>query len=193
MGVIEMQLPKRTKYAVKDVMSDLKKIGPSPSIMEEIGSKLIYYEWTCCENLLSSDHPVTTNLRDLLDFMENGYEHQLVTGELWRVADTPQSAINAFLKGRSKEFLEYALDRSPEYIHDLLESAAEARKQEIKQYKKLEKNVRNEIKGDLKNSELWNKLRLLLWIIEDYKEATEAFKTAKSLGWTSEQSKLVAL
>ncbi|TFG33677.1 hypothetical protein EU527_07260 [Candidatus Thorarchaeota archaeon] len=188
-----MQLPKRTKYAVKDLMSDLKKISPTPSIMEEVGSKLIYYEWTCCENLLSSDHPVTTNLRDLLDFMENEYENQLVTGELWRVADTPQSAINNFLKGRSKEFLDYTLDRSPEYIHDLLMVVANARKQEIKQYKQLEKNVRREIKEDSENPELWNKLRLLLWITKNYKEAADAFKTAKSFGWTSEQSKLVAL
>lgn len=188
-----MQLPKRTKYAIKDVMNDLKKISPTPSIMEELGSKLIYYEWTCCEGLLSSDHPVTTNLRDLLDFMENEYEHQLVVGELWRVADTPQSAINTFLKGRSKEFLEYTLERSPDYIHDLLTAVANARKQEIKQYKQLEKNVRKEIKEDPKNPELWNKLRLLLWITEKYKEAAEAFKTAKSLGWTPEQSKLVAL
>lgn len=188
-----MQLPKRTKYAVKDVLNDLKKIGPSPSIMEEVGSKLIYYEWTCCENLLSSDHPVTTNLRDLLDFMENGYEHQLVSGELWRISDTPQAAINAFLKGRSKEFLEYTLDRSPEYIRELLLEVAGQRKHEVKQYKQLEKNVRKEIKDDSENSELWNKLRLILWITGKYKEATEAFKTAKNLGWNAEQSKLVAI
>ena len=188
-----MQLPKRKKYAVKDVLSDLKKIGPTPSVLEEVGSKLIYYEWTCCENLLSSDHPVTTNLRDLLDFMENDYEEQLVTGELWRVADTPQSAINGFLKGRSKEFLEYNLNRSPEYIHDLLQSVAKERTQEIKEYKKLEKKVRKETKDDPNNPELWNKLRLLLWIIEKYSESAEAFKTAKSLGWTKEQSKLVAI
>ncbi len=188
-----MELPKRKQYAIKDVMNDLKKIGPTPSIMEEMGSKLIYYEWSCCENLLSSDHPVTSNLRDLLDFMENIYELQLVTGELWRVADTPQSAINAFLKGRSKEFLEYKLERSPDYIYDLLLSAAKLRKDEISQYKNLEKNVRKEIKEDSENPELWNKLRLLLWITENYREATEAFKKAKDLGWSAEKSKLVAL
>jgi len=188
-----MVLSKRKQYAIKDVMNDLKKIGPSPNIMKEMGSKLIYYEWTCCENALSSDHPVTTNLRDLLDFMENTYEQQLVTGELWRMADTPQSAINEFLKGRSKEFLEYKLERPPDYIYDLLKSVEKSRKEEIKQYKKLEKNVRKEIKEDPKNPELWNKLRLLLWMTENYKEATEAFKKAKNFGWSVEKSKLVAL
>ena len=188
-----MTLPKRKQYAIKDVMNDLKKIGPTPSIMEEVGSKLIYYELTCCENLQSSDHPVTSDLRDLLDFMENIYEQQLVNGELWRVADTPQSAINEFLKGRSKEFLEYKLERSPDYVYDLLKSMVKSRKEEIKQYKQLEKNVRKEIKENSNNPELWNKLRLLLWITENYKEAAEAFKKAKELGWSVEKSKLVAL
>ncbi len=188
-----MRLTKRTEYAIKDVLNDLKKINPSPSIMHEVGSKLVYYEWTCADNLLSSDHPVTSNLRELLDFMENSFEHELVTGDLWRVADTPRSAINSFLKGRSKEFLDYTLERPPEYIYDLLQSLAKYRKEEIKQYKKLLKNVRKEIKEDSENAELWNKLRLLLWITENYKEAAEAFKTAKKLGWTAETSKLVAL
>ena len=98
-----VQLPKRTKYAVKDVLNDLKKIGPTPSILSKIGSQLIYYEWTCCRDLLSEDHPVTSNLYDLLQFMESDYEQLLVSGELWRVKDTPSAALNDFLKGRSKE------------------------------------------------------------------------------------------
>ncbi|MBE0525828.1 MAG: hypothetical protein IH631_02730, partial [Candidatus Thorarchaeota archaeon] len=99
------QLPKRTVYAVKDVLNDLKKIGPTPSILGRIGSELIYSEWMCCKDLLSDDHPVTSNLHDLLQYMENDYEQQLVSGELWRVSDTPQAALNDFLKGRSEEFL----------------------------------------------------------------------------------------
>ncbi|MBN2229484.1 MAG: hypothetical protein JW779_07790 [Candidatus Thorarchaeota archaeon] len=188
-----LQLPTRKKYAVKDVMNDLKKIGPTPSQLSEIGSKLIYYEWSCCENLLGDDHPVTVNLSDTLQFMEHGYEELLVTGELWRIKDTPQGAINDFLRGRPKEFLEYTLDRSADYIRGLLESVADERRDEIKQYKKMESAVKREIKESPKDPEVWNKLRLLLWIVGKYSEASEAFKTAKSLGWSKETSAIVAL
>jgi tetratricopeptide (TPR) repeat protein len=186
-------LPTRKKYAVKDIMTDLKKIGPSPSLLNEIGSKLIYYEWSCSEQLLGDDHPITVHLSETLDFMEHGFERKLLEGEIWRVKDTPQAAINEFLKGRPSEFLEYTLDRPVEYIRGLLESVAANRKEEIKQYKRMEKSVRQEIKEDPENPELWNKLRLLLWIVGKYSEASEAFKTAKSFGWSKEKSAIVAL
>jgi hypothetical protein len=188
-----LQLPARKKYAVKDVMNDLKKIGPSPSMLCEIGSKLVYYEWSCCEHLLGNDHPVTVHLGETLEFMEHGFERNLVKGELWRVKDTPQAAINDFLKGRPAEFLNYTLERPVEYIRGLLESIALARQEEIKYYKQMEAGVRQEIEADSKNPQLWNKLRLLLWIVGKYSEASEAFKTAKSLGWTKETSAIVAL
>jgi len=187
------QLPKRKKYAVKDVLNDLKKIGPSPSIMGKIGTQLIYYEWTCCRNLLSDDHPVTSNLHDLLQFMEHEYEQLLVTGELWRINDTPSAALNDFLKGRSKEFLEYPLDKPADHIRGLLETAAKNRKNEIKYFKKLVKLVKKEIKEDKENPSLWYKLRLVLWMAEKYPESSEAFKTARKLGWSPETSALVAL
>ena len=183
----------RKRYAVKDVMNDLKKIGPSPGLLCEIGSKLIYFEWSSCENLLGTDHPVTVHLREALDFMEHGYERLLVEGELWRIKDTPQTAINNFLKGRPTEFLDYPLDRPVEYIRSLLESVAAARQEEVKHYKQMEAGIRQEIEADSKNPQLWNKLRLLLWMIGDYNEASEAFKTAKSLGWSKEKSAIVAL
>lgn len=186
-------LPKRTKYTVKDILNDLKKIGPSPSILSKIGSQLIYYEWTCCRNLLSDDHPVTSNLHDLLQFMERDYEQLLVTGELWRIKDTPRAALNDFLKGRSKEFLDYTLEKPADKIRVLLETAAKNRKAELKQFKKLAKLVKNEIKEDKDNPDLWNKLRLVLWMAEDYTQSSEAFKTARELGWSPETSALVAL
>jgi tetratricopeptide (TPR) repeat protein len=186
-------LPTRKKYAVKDIMTDLKKIGPSPSLLNEIGSKLIYYEWSCSEQLLGDDHPITVHLSETLDFMEHGFERKLLEGEIWRVKDTPQAAINEFLKGRPSEFLEHTLDRPVEYIRGLLESVAANRKDEIKQYKRMEKSVRQEIKDDPENPELWNKLRLLLWMVGKYSEASEAFKTAKSFGWSKEKSAIVAL
>ncbi|MGY5860541.1 MAG: hypothetical protein RTU63_14315 [Candidatus Thorarchaeota archaeon] len=187
------QLPKRKKYAVKDVLNDLKKIGPSPNIMGKIGSQLIYYEWTCCRNLLSDDHPVTSNLHDLLQFMEKDYEQLLVSGELWRIKDTPQAALNDFLKGRSKEFLAYTLDKPADDIRGLLTTAAKNRKNEVKFYKNLAKLVKKEIKEDKENPHLWNKLRLVLWMAEKYPESSEAFKTAKKFGWTPETSVLVGI
>jgi hypothetical protein len=186
-------LPKRNKYTVKEVMNDLKKIGPTPSILSRIGSELIYYEWSCCRSLLSDDHPVTSNLQDLLQFMENEYEQLLVKGELWRVKDTPRFAINNFLRGRSKEFLEYELDRPADQIYELLKNADQNRRDELKNFRKLAKVVKKEIEDDEKNPELWNKLRLVLWIAEKYNESSEAFKTAQQLGWSPENSALVAI
>jgi len=192
-GEIMSQLPKRKKYAVKDVLNDLKKIGPSPTILSKIGSQLIYFEWTCCRNLLSDDHPVTSNLHDLLQFMENEYEQLLVTGELWRIKDTPQAALNDFLRGRSKEFLDYTLEKPADDIRGLLETAAKNRKNEVKFYKNLTKLVKKEIKEDKENPNLWNKLRLVLWMAEKYPESSEAMKTAKKFGWAPETSALVAI
>lgn len=188
-----VDLPMRTKYAVKDLLNDLKKIGPTPSVLSKVGAQLIYYEWTCCRNLLSDDHPVTSNLQDLLKFMEHDYEQLLVTGELWRMKDTPRAALNDFLKGRSKEFLDYTLDKPAEHIRSLLETVSKNRKDELKQFKKMVKLVNREIKADKKNPNLWNKLRLVLWMAEKYNESSEAFKTARDLGWSPETSALVAL
>ena len=162
-------------------------------MLKKIGSQLIYYEWTCCKDLLSDDHPVTSNLYDLLQFMERDYEQQVVTGELWRVKDTPQAAVNDFLKGRSKEFLDYTLDRPTDSIHELLKIVTNDRKAEVKHFRKLVKVVQKEIKDDKDNPNLWYKLRIVLWISEKYKESSEAFKTAKQLGWSLENSALVAL
>jgi uncharacterized protein HemY len=128
-----------------------------------------------------------------LDFMELGFEQNLVEGELHRVKDTPQAAINDFLKSRPDEFLNHTLERPVEYIRGLLESISAARQEEVKYYAQMEPVVRQEIEADSKNPELWNKLRLLLWITGKYNEASEAFKTATSLGWTKETSAIVAL
>jgi tetratricopeptide (TPR) repeat protein len=188
-----MKLPKREEYSVKDLMNDLKKIEPSPSVLSKIGTELIYYEWNCCGQALGADHPVTKHLEELLKFTQADYEAKLVQGELWRAKDTPRAALNDFLRERPQEFMNHTLDRPVEYIRGLLQSAASARKDEKKQYRKLEKAVRKEIKEDSENPELWNKLRLVLWIVGKYSESSEAFQTARKLGWSSEESALVAL
>ncbi|MFX1605434.1 MAG: hypothetical protein ACFFDD_05965 [Promethearchaeota archaeon] len=187
------KLPKRKLYTVKDLMNDLKKLDATPSVLYDVGSELVYRELEWCRKTLGDDHLVTENLQALMDFMQNDYEKQLVTGDLWRVKDTPKSAINAFLRDRPKEFLNHPIGILSEQIQDCLKKADESRRQEKKQYKKLEKRVRAEIKDDKKNPDLWNKLRVLLWILGKHNESSEAFKTAKELGWSVESSTLVAI
>jgi hypothetical protein len=190
---VAAKLTKRKQYTVKDLLNDLKKIEATPSVMYDVGSELVYRELDWCRKTLGDDHDVTANLQDLIHFMQKGYEEQLVTGELWRVKDTPKAVINAFTRDRPEEFLKYPVGILSDRIHEILRKAQTSRKLEIKQHKKMVKNIRKEIKDDKKNPNLWNKLRLVLWIVGKYNESSEAFKTAKQLGWTVESSTLVAL
>lgn len=187
------KLPKRKLYTVKDLMNDLKKIDATPSVLYGVGSELVYRELDWCRKTLGDDHPVTQNLVALMDFMQHDYESQLVTGELWKVKDTPKSAINAFMRDRPDEFQSHCIGILSEQIQEVLQNADKSRREEKKQYKKLEKRVRAELKADKKNPDLWNKLRVLLWILGKHNESSEAFKTAKELGWSIESSTLVAI
>jgi tetratricopeptide (TPR) repeat protein len=188
-----IKLPDRKKYTVKTLMTDLKKINPTPNILRRIGTEIIYYEWTSADRLLGSDHPVTVNFSELLEYTENGYEQELVQGKLWRIKDTPRSALNDFLTGRPKEFLSYILDRPTSYVKQVLESAIEESKTEMKQLKKYEKVVRQLIKQNPDAPDSWNRLRLVLWLMGKYREATKAYRKAKELGWDPTTSKLVAV
>jgi hypothetical protein len=174
-------------------MNDLKKLDATPSVLYDVGSELVYRELDWCRKTLGDDHLVTENLTDLMQFMQHDYENQLVTGQLWRAKDTPKSAINAFMRDKPEEFLEHSIGILSAQVQECLKNADESRRKEKKQYKKLEKRVRAEIKADKKNPNLWNKLRVLLWILGKHNESTEAFKTAKDLGWSEEASTLVAL
>ncbi|MHA1924797.1 MAG: tetratricopeptide repeat protein [Candidatus Thorarchaeota archaeon] len=192
-GKKSTKLTKRKKYSVKNLVTDLKKIGCTPRVLDNIGREILYFEWTQAQHLLGEDHPVTMHLESLLEFMQGGCEKQLVDGELWRAADTPQSALNSTMKGAPAEFLSYQFVRPPDYIHGVLESAKKERKMEMKTYKQIEKGVRREIKADPDNPDLWNKLRLILWLLGKHKESSVAFKKAKKLGWDSATSAFVAL
>jgi hypothetical protein len=174
-------------------MTDLKKISPTPQILRKIGTEIIYYEWTSADRLLGSDHPVTTNFSDLLEFTENGYEQQLVHGKLWRIKDTPRSALNSFLKGRPGEFLNYVLERPPSYVRQVLETAIEESRKELKQLEKYEKVVRQAIDQDSENPDSWNRLRLVLWLMGKHRGASKAYRKSKKLGWDPEKSKVVAV
>ena len=187
------KFPKRKYYTIKNLLTDLKKIDATPSVLYNVGSELVYRELDWCKKTLGDDHLITKNLTALMEFMQQDYEKQLVTGELWRVKDTPKSAINAFMQDLPDEFLNHPIGILSEQIQEVLKKADETRRQEKKQYKKLEKRVRAEIKADKKNPDLWNKLRVLLWVLGKHNESSEAFKTAKELGWSIENSTLVAL
>jgi tetratricopeptide (TPR) repeat protein len=193
-GENSIQLPtRRKKYTVKSLMSDLKKMGATPSVTDLIGAQCIYYEWALCERDLGDDHPVTSHLAELLDFMQHGYETQLVNGEFWRTKDTPAAAINAALRGRPTEFLTHILDRPADYVYGLLEQAIASRKSELDEYAKIESGIRTELEADPDNPHLWNKLRLLLWLLGQYKGSSEAFQKAKRLGWDASSAEFVAL
>lgn len=187
------KLPKRKLYTVKDLMNDLKKLDATPSVLYTVGSQLVYRELDWCRKTLGDDHLVTENLAALMEFMQHDYEKQLVTGELWKVKDTPKSAISVFMRDRPEEFITHPIGILSEQIQEVLKKADESRRLEKKQYKKLEKRVRSEIKSDKKNPNLWNKLRVLLWVLGKHAESSEAFKTAKEFGWSVESSTLVAI
>lgn len=192
-GVLEVSLTKRKTYTVKSLIADIKKISPTPKITYDIGNTLVYYEWNACLQYYGNDHPMTKNFHEFLKFMQEGYEAQLVQGEFWRASDTPSAALNAFVKGRSKEFLEFQFSRSPDYIFRFLKEIKKIRTQEIKKYKKIEKKLKKMLKAEPEDADLWNQYRLVLWIIENYKEASTAFQTAKKLGWNNDQTSVVAL
>ncbi|MFX1368146.1 MAG: hypothetical protein ACFFAY_06095 [Promethearchaeota archaeon] len=183
----------RKKYTVKNLVADLKKIGCTPSILDSVGREIVYYEWTQAQYQLGPDHPVTSHLQSLLEFMRGGCERKLISGELYRAADTPTAAINDAIKGAPNEFLTYELVRPADHIRKILDGAIEDRKRELKEYKAVEKGVRKEIKESPDNADLWNKLRLVLWLIGKYKDSSEAFKQAKKLGWNAEESDFVAI
>jgi len=192
-GVFKVSLSIRKKYTVKSVITDLKKINPTPKITYDFGNRLVYNDWNACLQYWGHDHPMTKNFHEFLQFLQEGYEAQLVQGDFWRTSDTPSAAFNAFLKGRPKEFLDFQFSRTPEYIFSLLKEIKKLRSEEIKKYKKIEKKLKKMVKAEPENADLWNQYRLVLWIVEKYKESSDAFQQAKKLGWTNEQTSVVAL
>ncbi len=189
---IKRPLPRRERYSVKDLLTDLKKIDPTPSVAYKVGTEILYYECTLCSTGLGDAHPVTAGLSQILDFLQHGYEQMLVRGDMHRTRDTPASAINELMKKMPPEALEYILERPGDYVYGVLESARQERLNEIERYKQIETGVRREVEQSPEDPDVYNKLRLLLWVLGRHKEAAEAFQTAKKLGWDSATSDLVA-
>ncbi|MHA1959083.1 MAG: tetratricopeptide repeat protein [Candidatus Thorarchaeota archaeon] len=187
------KLQLRKKYRVKDVLTDLKMIDPTPSVTYRIGSELVYFEWNCCIKEKGPESDVTVGLGTLLNFMQYGYEKQLLDGDLHKATDTTKAAMNRAAKELPKEALVHEFSRSPQYIHGLLLTAKKLRKIEAKRYKSMLKSAKAETKASPEDPNAWYKLRLLLWIIGKYKEASAAFRTAKKLGWDTSSTSVVAL
>jgi len=189
---IKRSLPRRERYSIKDLLADLKKIDPTPSVAYKVGTEVLYNEWTLCKTGLGDAHPVTVGLSQILEFLQHGYEQMLVRGDMHRARDTPASAINELVKKVPSEALEYNLERSGDYVYGVLETARQERAAEMERYKKIEPGVRREVEQSPKDPNVYNKLRLLLWFLGQHKEASDAFQTAKKLGWDSTTSDLVA-
>jgi tetratricopeptide (TPR) repeat protein len=188
-----IKFPDREKYTVKTLMTDLKKINPTPTILRKIGTEIIYYEWTAADRLLGSDHPVTTNFYELLEYTEHGYEQELVQGKLWRIKDTPKLSLNRILTGRPTEFLTYVLERPAHYVRQVLVSTIEESTKELKKLERYEKVVRQVIDQNPDDPDSWNRLRVILWLMGNYTDATHAYRKAKRLGWNPETTKLVVI
>ncbi len=191
--MVQLSVKKRTIYSIKNLFTDLKKISPTPRALSKVGSELIYSEWNSSITERGRDHTISQNLEELLNFMENQYEQIILSGNLTTVKDTPSSILNTFLNERPSDFIEYTILRPPDYIYNILKDAVRTTKDEASQCKKIEKGIRKQMKNESESFEYWNQLRILLWIQGKYKEAAEALREAKKLGWTPENSTIVSI
>jgi tetratricopeptide (TPR) repeat protein len=187
------KLPVRDVYTVKTLLNDLKKMKLTPSGLYAIGTEVVYHEWQKAIDNLGENDPVVVHLEELLNFMQTDYERRLVEGDLRREKDTPGATINSFLKETPLEFQSYVLQRSGEFISGVLRAAQVINKREIERYDRIENRLSAELEENPDNPELWNQLRLALWILGRYDEASFAFKQAKKLGWDKGKSRTVAV
>jgi len=185
------KLPVRDVYTVKTLLNDLKKMKLTPSGLYTIGTEVVYYEWQKASDNLGEDDPIVVHMEELLNFMQTDYERRLVEGDLRRESDTPGATINSFLKETPVEFQSYALERPGEFISGVLRAAQVINKREVERYERMEKGLSVELEESPDDPELWNQLRLALWILGQYDEASYAFKQAKKLGWDKSKSKTV--
>ena len=187
------KLPIRDIYTVKALLNDLKKMRLTPSGLYTIGSEIIYYEWQMSLENLGKEDPITIHLEELLNFMQKDYERRLLDGDLRREKDTLTYTINSFLKDTPTEFQSHALQRPGKFISGVLHAAHAVNEREIERYKRMEKRLSSQLEVVSDDPELWNQLRLVLWILGRYDEASFAFKEARKLGWDKKKSKTVGI
>ena len=187
------RIPTRSTYTVKTLLGDLKKLRLTPSTLYTVGTEVIYYEWREAQENLGDDDEVTIHLAELLNFMQNDYERRLIQGDLRREKDTPNEAINSFLRETPIEFQSYVLSRPGPFIQGVLQAMQTQSKRDLDRYRKTESGLRKDLEKHPNNPELWNQLRLVLWVMGSYEDASEAYKKAKKLGWDKTKSKTVGI
>ena len=187
------RIPTRSAYTVKSLLGDLKKLKLTPSTLYTVGTEVIYYEWKEAQENLGNDDEVTIHLQELLNFMQTDYERRLIQGDLRREKDTPNEAINSFLKETPIEFQSYVLSRPGLFIQGVLQAMQTQSKRDLDRYRKTEAGLRKDLEKHPNDPELWNQLRLVLWVMGKYEEASEAYKKAKKSGWDKKKSKTVGI
>ncbi|MFW9944570.1 MAG: hypothetical protein ACFFB7_06190 [Candidatus Sifarchaeia archaeon] len=183
------KLPIRDTYTVKTLLGDLKRIRLTPGALYTVGSEVIYFEWKQAVEDFGEEDQVAVYLSELLEFMQSSYENRLVQGDIHRKKDTPAATINSFLKDTPVDFQSYVLQRPGEFISGVLRAVRVQSDREIQRYSRMEIGLKQELERRPKDPELWNQLRLALWILGRYDEASEAFKKAKKLGWDKKKTK----
>jgi len=192
-GMKSVKLTKRDTYTIKTLLGDLKKLKLTPNSLYIVGNEVLYFEWTEAAKNLGEEDPITAYLQELLSFMESEYEDRLVDGDIRREDDTIGATFTGYLKDTPPEFQSYSLERSGEYIRGVLMAAQSQSMRDIQRYDKIEQSLRKRLDSKPKDPDLWNELRIALWIQGKYDDASEAYKKAKKYGWDRRKSKTVGV
>ena len=187
------KFPSRNTYTVKTLLNDLKKLKLTPNTFYTVGTEIVYFEWKEALEELGEGDEVTIHLEELLNFMQTDYERRLLHGELRREKDTPNEVINAFLRDTPVEFQSYVLKKPGQFIQGVLQAMHTLSEKELSRYMNTEKGIRKDLEKNPNDAELWNQLRLVLWIQGKYDDASQAFKKAKKFGWDKSKSKTVGI
>lgn len=190
---MSVKMPKRDVYTVKTLLTDLKKLKLTPNSLYLVGSEVVYHEWQQAKENLGQDDEVTTYLAELLNFMQKDYETRLLEGDIHREDDTLMATLTNYLKDTPREFQSYALERPGEVIRSVLKAVRTQSERDIERYERIEGILKSKIETDPSNADLWNELRITLWILGKYEEASKAFKKAKKLGWDKGESETVGV
>jgi tetratricopeptide (TPR) repeat protein len=190
---MSVKMPKRDIYTVRTLLTDLKKLKLTPNSLYLVGSEVVYHEWQQAKENLGQDNDVTTYLGELLSFMQKDYEVRLLEGDFHREDDTLMATLTNYLKDTPSEFQSYTLELPGEVIRGVLKTVRTQSERDIKRYERIEGILRSRIETDPSNPDTWNELRITLWILGKYEEASKAFKKAKKLGWDKGRSKIVGV
>jgi len=125
--------------------------------------------------------------------MQTDYERRLLEGDIRREADTPNATLSSFLKDTPIEFQSYVFHRPGEYIRGVLKAAKTIDEREIQRYERIEVGLRSQMETRKKDPNYWNQVRIVLWILGRYEDASDAFKKAKKFGWDKSKADIVGI